>query len=150
MSRKPIPLQQVLQAFHPEELEMLYPGITAPQGFLRYAKADPATGQFFIEAPQAVRAIEQGAKQAKQGAGAQAKKEKLSKEELLGAFQAMIQKAAPVVNQGAGVPIVPQVTAEIGPASVARTPAFPGVQEVFRGGIGPTQVHRNVKVALDE
>jgi hypothetical protein len=153
MSKKPIPFHEVLKAFSPEELEAIYPGITAPQGFLRYTKGD-ATGQRYIDPPEILQAMHHGAKLAKHGATAQVKKEKLSREELLGAFQQMIQGAAPVVNQGAAQPIpvpgAPGLSASIGPASINPAPAFPGVSQIQRSSVGPATVHRNVRVALDE
>lgn len=45
-----VPFEQVAGQYSPEELEHLYPGITAPGGHLQYVKTSP-TGQMMINPP---------------------------------------------------------------------------------------------------
>jgi hypothetical protein len=95
--RKPelIPFSEVANNFSPEELEHLYPGITAPGGYLRYVSSNPV-GQAFIKRPEILEP-EGGTKPEAVVKIAAATPRKLSRDEIMKMYQDTI-KGSPLKN----------------------------------------------------
>jgi len=97
-----IPFSEVAGNFSPDELEHLYPGITAPGGYLRYVANNP-TGQAFIKRPETLQ-VETAPKPKAVVEVAATAPRKLTRDEIMKMFQDTI-KGSPLKDaKGAGLP----------------------------------------------